>query len=411
MSEFSIVGGGIAGLVVARRLAIAGADVTLFEATGRLGGTVASHTVGGIVLDAGAESFALRGGTVEALATELSLGADIVAPRPGPAWLYQSSGRAVPLPATSLLGIPADPLAPDVVAVIGMDAAARAAALDGAPLNSAPLNGAPLEVLAADASLGALVRERMGAGVLDGLVAPVVRGVHSISPDDLAVDRAHPGLREALAATGSLTAAVGRIRAAAPPGSAIGGLRGGIHRLVTALSDDLDRLGVTVNLNHRVSDVASLAGTVIVAAPGVAASAPPGREITLVTLVVDQPELALAPRGSGLLVDRGAPVSARALTHATAKWEWLRTAAADLEVLRLSFDAPPADAVDTARRDAEVLLGVSLPRVVDTAVVTWTRPAPETATGNVLLVGETVAGSGLAGIVAHAERTAATLWA
>ena len=63
-TEFTVVGGGIGGLVVARRLAMAGRTVALVEASDHLGGTVARHTVGGIELDAGAESFASRGGTV-----------------------------------------------------------------------------------------------------------------------------------------------------------------------------------------------------------------------------------------------------------------------------------------------------------------------------------------------------------
>ncbi|MGA7146918.1 MAG: NAD(P)-binding protein, partial [Microbacterium sp.] len=83
MADFSVVGGGVAGLVVARRLALSGAGVTLFEASDRLGGTVARHEVGGIAWDAGAESFAVRGGVVAALLEELGLGGEIVEPRPG----------------------------------------------------------------------------------------------------------------------------------------------------------------------------------------------------------------------------------------------------------------------------------------------------------------------------------------
>ena len=117
-----------------------------------------------------------------------------------------------------------------------------------------------------------------------------------------------------------------------------------------------------------------------------------------------------APRGSGLLVAAGAPIAARALTHATAKWDWLREAAGGRHVLRLSYDATPADPVETARQDAEALLGVDLPAVVGSAVVTWTRPAAAEAS-DLVVVGETVAGSGIAGIVDHAERTAAALLA
>lgn len=400
MSDFSVVGGGVAGLVTARRLAMAGARVTVFEASDRLGGTVASHVVGGLTLDAGAESFAVRGGTIARLATELGLGDAIVAPHPGPAWLQPASGEPVPLPATSLLGVPADVRAADVVRVIGADAAARAAALDTAPLAA----------VAPDATLGEIVRLRLGDDVLRLLVAPVVRGVHSIHPDDLALDRAHPGLRTALATTGSLSAAVARLRADAPPGAAVAGLRGGIHSLVPALATSLVTHGGEIRLGERIDDPTSLSGTVIVAAPGVSAPAAPGRPITLVTLVVDSPELDAAPRGTGLLVDQGAPVEARALTHATAKWAWLQAAAGPgRHVLRLSFDAAPADPIDTARRDAETLLGVALPTVTDAAVVQWIRPAPAVGTPTLPTVGETVAGSGLAGIVAHAERVAAQL--
>ncbi len=56
----------------------------------------------------------------------------------------------------------------------------------------------------------------------------------------------------------------------------------------------------------------------------------------MVTLVLDQPELAAAPRGTGVLVDPGAAdVGARSLSQLTATWPWLAERAADLQVLRL----------------------------------------------------------------------------
>lgn len=404
MAGFSVVGGGVAGLVVARRLAASGAAVTLFEASDRLGGAVARHEVAGIGLDAGAESFAVRDGAVGALLAGLGLAGDIVSPAPGPAWLLPATGDAVPLPATALLGIPADPLADDVVRVVGRAAADRAAELDARGVTP----------IAAGSMLGPLVRARLGADVLDRLVAPVVHGVHSLHPDELPVERAHPRLRDALAAAGSLSGAVARLRAAAPPGSAVAGLRGGVNRLIPALADDVARHGGDLRLRARVDDPAALGATVVVAAPGVVAPAPPGRRIDLVTLVVEQDELDASPRGTGLLVAAGAPVGARALTHATAKWAWLRAAAAGRHVLRLSYDRPPADPIAAARADAEALLGVPLPFVADAAHVSWTRPAAASLpleTAGIAVVGETVAGSGLAGIVAHAERTAAELLA
>ena len=95
-------------------------------------------------------------------------------------------------------------------------------------------------------SLGDLVRRRMGPRVLDSLVAPVVLGIHSRHPDELEVDRVAPGLRKAIARTGSLSRAVLSLRAAAPAGSAVAGIDGGIHRIVDALVADLRQRGVSV---------------------------------------------------------------------------------------------------------------------------------------------------------------------
>jgi phytoene dehydrogenase-like protein len=53
MSEVVIVGGGLAGLVAARRLARDGADVTLFERRDEVGGRVRSREVDGFTLDRG----------------------------------------------------------------------------------------------------------------------------------------------------------------------------------------------------------------------------------------------------------------------------------------------------------------------------------------------------------------------
>jgi oxygen-dependent protoporphyrinogen oxidase len=399
-ADYTVVGGGIGGLVVARRLARAGRAVTLIEASDRLGGTVARHTVGGLDLDAGAESFAVRGGVVADLAAELGLGADVVAPSGDGAWLQPVSGAAVPLPATGLLGIPGTPLAADVIAVVGTMGAVRA-----------QLDAIIPSLRARDsATLGNLVRRRMGRAVLERLVAPVVHGVYSVHPDDLDLDRV-AGLRAALGREGSLSAAVRFLRDAAPAGSAVAGIRGGVHRLVTELTADLEHYGADIQLGRRVSGPASLPGRVVIAAPGLVAPLN-GRTVVLATLVVEAPELDAAPRGTGMLVAQGAPgVGARALTHSTAKWDWLRERAGGRHVLRLSYDAEPGELAAAARADAETLLGVRITEVVDFARVAWVRPAAATAPEGMTVVGETVGGSGIAGIVKHADETAERLLA
>jgi protoporphyrinogen/coproporphyrinogen III oxidase len=262
-------------------------------------------------------------------------------------------------------------------------------------------------------TLGALVRRRMGADVLEKLVAPVVHGVHSLHPDDMLLDRAAPGLRAALAREGSLAAAVRSMRDTAPAGAAVAGIRGGIHRIATELAADLETYGVRIELG-RTARPADLDGVVVMATPEEPSS---GRRIVLATLVVDAPELDAAPRGTGLLVAVGAEgISARALTHSTAKWEWLRELAGGRHVLRLSYDAEPEALHTTARLDASVLLGVPLENssVVDFARVEWRRPAasaPRPVGDGVIMVGESVAGSGLAGVIRQAEAVATELLA
>lgn len=411
-----VVGGGVAGLVIARRLALAGRPVVLLEAGDRLGGQLARQEVAGVALDAAAESFATRGGTVAALLDELGLGDEVVLPNSAPAWLHRADDSSVPLPATGLLGIPGDPSAADVRRAIG-DRAARRALLDAR---------LPAWVGARSKSLGGLVRLRMGRGVLTGLVAPVVRGVHSRDPRELPVEVASPRLREELRERGSLTAAVLALRAAAPAGSQVAGLRGGMHRLAEALVAELERLGVEVELSTQAetieSDSVLLAGggrrrgRVILAAPDpalAAAGAAAGRRVTLVTLVAEAPAWDGAPRGTGMLIAAGArDVAARALTHLSAKWEWVAEALPGRHAVRLSYDGEPENAIVQAIEDAELLLGAHADRIVDASTVSWLRPGGGSAAARedgIPAAGETVAGTGLASIVAQAERVAGEL--
>lgn len=406
-----VVGGGIAGLVLARRLAMSGRRVVLLEASDRLGGQVRRVEVAGVDVDAGAESFATRGDVVARLATEIGLGGELVSPAETPAWLYRGDGSAITLPATSLLGIPGVPLAADVIGSIGRRAAMRAE-LDVL---------IPPTVGATAASLGALVRTRMGAAVLEQLVDPVVRGVHSTSADDLPLDRAHPGLRAALLREGSLSHAVLSLRERAAAGSQVGGIRGGMGRLADELAADLRLFGVDVRLGSPVDlsalaapgdGVARIGG---VEGPGTLAAPVPSaadRRVTVVVLAVDQPQLDAAPRGTGLLVAAGAPgVRARALTHLTAKWAWVREQAGGLHLLRLSYDGHDvSDPLETARVDASALLGVDVGPVVDGAVVPWVRAAPRThAVDGMRRIGEAESGTGLAAVIAAAEREAESL--
>ncbi|WP_168914688.1 protoporphyrinogen/coproporphyrinogen oxidase [Microcella flavibacter] len=436
MTETLVVGAGVAGLVLARELVLQGRTVRVLEASARAGGQVARHHVAGIPLDSGAEAFATRGGTVRAYLERLGLADRIVAPLDAPAWLHARDGLTVPLPRVSLMGIPSAPLAEDVVRVVGRRAAWRGM-LDAVLPGPRGANAA---------TLGELVRTRMGDGILERLVAPVVEGIHSKHPDDLPVSAA-PGLVHALLQENSLARAVTRLRVDAPAGALVAGLEGGMATLVDALLAELDRYGVPVEYGVRVAEVhpdhvvlaadpdadpASLRygedgepipelrhGEVVVAAPGLVDPADGRSAVTtathLVTLVVDATgdaaALADSPRGTGVLVARGTAVRARALTHLSAKWAWVRAAAQGREVLRLSYESAPD--VDEALADASALLGVRLTRaqLVEGAVTTWQRAGRIAAPESIPLVGEQISGTGLAAVIDHAHRTAEELGA
>jgi protoporphyrinogen/coproporphyrinogen III oxidase len=172
-----------------------------------------------------------------------------------------------------------------------------------------------------------------------------------------------------------------------------------MFRLAEALLADCARLGVVVETGVRVDEVPP--GTVL------AAPRAPGREVTLVTLVLEASELDGAPRGSGLLVAPGADVAARALTHLTTKWRWVADILPGRHVLRLSYDSPPAAPVATALADAAAMFGVRLPEPIDSTVSTWSRAVSEPDDGR--RVGEPVSGVGLASVIPHAEALAARL--
>jgi len=448
--RIAVVGGGIAGLVAAKECAAVGMRVTVFEAAEQAGGVVRRGEADGIVFDAGAESFATRGGHVRALLEDLGLTERIVDPAPGGAWLAGIPGvGAAPLPKGGILGIPENPFADDVRRIIGWPGAWRAY-LDRVR---------PPLTIGHDRSLGHLVRSRMGARVLDRLVAPVSTGVHSAHPDDIDTDVAAPGLNAALTRTGSLSGAVAELRADAAakagatqdrrPGAAVQGLDGGMAVLVDALLERLALLGAEVRTGMPVTaldrdgdawtvraeppaqgdahaarpaggatpdgdarpdhagpvDDAPGPSDSVPADPGPADSVPadssvpydavilavdevtargllgphvpalaavppgPSPRIEIVTLVLDAPELDAAPRGSGVLTVPGSH-TAKALTHGTAKWPWLRTAAGGRHVVRVSFGSqgePPATAglddeaaAALALREAAALLGVPL---------------------------------------------------
>lgn len=429
MSRVAVIGGGFAGLVAARRLAMAGVEVTVFEATDALGGLIQPAELGDLTIDIGAEAFAVRGGAVEALVRELGLEDSLVEPRTLGSWAYGADG-AFPSPAGGMLGIPRGPDAPGLESAIGAEGVAAVsaeAALDASV-------GATAEAFAE------LVRARFGELVLQRLVAPVTRGVYSLDPELVDHRVLIPGIAERLAEHGSLSAVVAALRPAASPGALVSGLRGGMHHLVGTLIAECEHLGVRFALHSRVeltgpsAHVLADFDRIVVSTEAAFDTVTQTVSSEVVALLVNSPALDAHPRGTGVLVADATDVAAKALTHVTAKWEWLdEQTPPGQHLLRLSYgpaaEDGPARSLQLndeelkaqALADASRILGVELDarNLVALARREWHMPPPAARVGrqaqlaeyrkqaaempNVELCGTWIDGTGLAAVLPATE--------
>ena len=243
-----VIGGGIAGLSAAWQLTQDGLKPLLVEARGYLGGLIAPGYIGPVQVDLGAETFVPRG--VETAQMVAALGLEALAPSGDGARLFlppnrdngESRWRLWRFLRDAYLGIPADPSADDVVAVLGAKAAQRAA--QDRHLGSEVGQGAEGETLAG------FVAARMGQAVVDRLVRPIVAGIYTCDPADLATDTVTPGLRQATREHGCLADAVAfllaRSRKATGGRSVDKCVRGGMFQLTAALSKAITTAGGTV---------------------------------------------------------------------------------------------------------------------------------------------------------------------
>jgi protoporphyrinogen/coproporphyrinogen III oxidase len=164
---------------------------------------------------------------------------------------------------------------------------------------------------------------------------------------------------------------------------------------------------------------------------------PAASSVELVTLVLADDRLAAAPQGTGVLVadTPDADVTAKAMTHSSAKWAWVAEAAGPgRHVVRLSYgragraaesrELGDAELRELALKDAGRLLNIPLQEsaLVAFARTPWTNALPYATVGQrdriqrvrdgvesvegLEVTGSWLTGTGLASVVPDARRVA-----
>ncbi len=361
-----VVGGGVAGLAAAYELSggSAGPDeatprVELIESSARLGGALATTELAGRVVDVGPDGVLARRPEAVGLVEELGLGDRLEPVAASGAWIWLR-GAAREMPSGLALGVPTD-----AGALRGWPGLSRRARAALARDRHWPARLAVGE----DATVGAIVRAKLGDEVAHGLVEPLIGGIQAGRIDDLSARSVFPALLEAARRGGSLTVALaaggptspGPAHATGPSGPAFVTLRSGLGSLPEALAAELSARGVVLRRATAVTalrrtpagpypwevDTATTttpADAVVLATPAAVTAALVGRHdgalgalgavrsagVAVVTLSLEPTTTTLPATGTGLLVPlaTGWPgpetMLVTALTFLDRKWPHLR---------------------------------------------------------------------------------------
>jgi oxygen-dependent protoporphyrinogen oxidase len=322
-----IVGGGIAGLTCARRLAVQSRQqsipmrITLVEASPRLGGVITTEQVDGFLVEGGPDCFISEKPWALELCRELGLGDDIIGTNPDKRRSYvMIKGRIHPIPEGYMLLAPSRimPFAWTPVFSIG----GKLRACMDLVLPRGPDRD--------DESLASFVRRRFGREILERMAQPLIGGIYNADPEVLSLRATMPRFLDMERKHRSIILAMlSARRSSASARTGVSGaryslfvtLRAGLQSLVGRLQRDLG--SVDVRLKAAVSAVSG-GGVREWRAPGDEANAPDAagaatggapHRVTLSSgesLPADAVVLAMPARSSApLLIDLDASLSQR----------------------------------------------------------------------------------------------------
>ena len=340
-----VVGGGIAGLSAALELAEGGAAVTLVEASGRLGGKIATSRVGGLIVEAGADSFLSAKPAGLALCRRLGISDRLVNSKTEDRRTFVwSRGRLRELPEGLILGSPARAwsllrsglLSPPGAARMMGDVVVPRRGATGDDADGAGPGGAAEETVAE------FFTRRLGAEAYIRVVEPLLAGIHAgdaarlslpaTFPRFVEMERDHGGLvratlagkvPERLRRRGSGPGPVGPAPAGRTP---FVSFPTGMAELVEGLETRVRALGVDLRTKAAVATIRAVGGGYEVVLDG--APALPAAAVVLATPAPVTAGLlrTLSPAAAGLLEE---------IEHAS-------TATVSLAYRRDEIGSPPA---------------------------------------------------------------------
>jgi protoporphyrinogen/coproporphyrinogen III oxidase len=393
-----VIGGGVAGLAAAWELT-GGPEprqdaphVVILESSERFGGALRTISFAGRAVDLGPDGFLGRRPEAAELCREVGIG-DALVPIAASGASVWARRRLRRLPEGLVMGIPTRWWPTARSGTLGLRG--RLGLVRDAVLPRPDVRG-PI----GDRSVGPLVARKLGRGVVDTLVDPLMGGIYAGSVDDMSAAAVYPPLLAAAQRRGGLMRALRAevaSSAAGASGSGVGAgsggsaegspmfwaLRGGMAALVDALTDGLASRGVDIRCDNAVEHLGRTSTGWKVAV------ATPGTSIDAEGVVLATP----APVTAGLLRehDEEAAGLLDAIDYASVVLVTFRVATEDVPPLEgTGFLVPRRGRSGRGRdgwavtastyldrkwphlaRDGEVLIRASLGRAGDTRPASW----------------------------------------
>jgi len=348
-----VIGGGIAGLAAAYELtggatSDSALHLTVLESELRPGGALQTTTFANRTIDLGADGFLATRGEATEFVRGIGRGDDLEPIGASGAWIYLHRGLEA-IPKGLVLGVPTR--FAQVRSLRGLTLRAKWGSVRDFVMPRRLTVGD-------DATIGQIVRAKLGSALVDQLVEPMIGGIQAGRVDDLSAATVFPALLAAAKKGGSLQRAIRPPQGAAPAGPLFYSLRGGLGSLPAQLATLLQQRGVTFHYGEAATyltrgttrrwsvataNTVTEADAVIITTPprvagellaphnsvGEALRSIPSASAAMVTFAVARTEVNLPATGTGVLVPLQTPFAANesmivtAITLLDRKWPHL----------------------------------------------------------------------------------------